>query len=101
MVHCSVDFVPLKECDSGTRYSHITWLMTLHHLCPLEAATFLPEALQEQWRRQGDDPAKFCMSVKTSPGVQSDCQSPVWPWMSEAFEGRETIGDLGDCKAKK
>lgn len=46
-MHSSVDFVSLKECNSVTRNSHSTWLVTPHHLCPLEAATCVPEASQE------------------------------------------------------
>lgn len=33
---------PLKECKSATRYSHITWLVTPRHLCPLGAARGWP-----------------------------------------------------------
>jgi len=47
------------------------------------------------------DLAKLCLSVKPPPGVQSDCQSPVWLWVSKAFEGGKTRRDLGDYNAEK
>ena len=77
LAHDTAPSVPIRSCD-------------------ILSAGLTRIVMKAEWVTQ----LSFAWLQKSSPEVQSGCQSPVWPLVSEA-EGRKTMRDSGNCKAGK